>query len=81
MQDKQVYKLPLGTYRSYTPSTDTPMTLLWMAKQVYPDLFPDVDITREVKNYYEEMYGVELSSQQVQRMYHPGREAAAGYKK
>ena len=81
VQDKQVYKLPLGTYRSYTPSTDTPMTLLWMAKQVYPDLFPDVDITREVKNYYEEMYGVELSSQQVQRMYHPGREAAAGYKK
>ena len=63
VQDKQVYKLPLGTYRSYTPSTDTPMTLLWMAKQVYPDLFPDVDITREVKNYYEEMYGVELSSQ------------------
>lgn len=81
VQDKNVYKLPLGTYRSYTPSTDTPMTLLWMAKQVYPDLFADVDITREVKNYYKEMYGVELSGGQVQRMYHPGREAAAGYKK
>lgn len=39
VQDKQVYKMPLGTYRSYTPSSDTPVTLLWMAKTVYPDLF------------------------------------------
>ena len=35
VRDKNVFKLPLGTYRSYTPSTDTPLTLLWMAKQVY----------------------------------------------
>lgn len=81
VQNKNVYKLPLGTYRSYTPSTDTPMTLLWMAKQVYPDLFEDADITEEVKNYYKTMYGVELNDEQVQRMYHPGRDAAAGYKK
>lgn len=81
VQDGHVYKLPLGTYRSYTPSTDTPMTLLWMAKQVYPDLFEDVDITKEVKDYYQAMYGVKLSDKQVERMYHPGRDAAAGYKK
>lgn len=81
VQDGHVYKLPLGTYRSYTPSTDTPMTLLWMAKQVYPDLFEDVDITKEVKDYYQAMYGVKLSDGQVERMYHPGRDAAAGYKK
>ena len=56
------------------------MTLLWMAKQVYPDLFSDVDMTQEVKDYYKELYGVDLSGEQVQRMYHlPG--AAAGYKK
>ena len=67
VQDGHVYKLPLGTYRSYTPSTDTPMTLLWMAKQVYPDLFEDVDITKEVKDYYQAMYGVKLSDEQVER--------------
>ena len=36
---------------------------------------------QEVKDYYKELYGVDLSGEQVQRMYHPGREAAAGYKK
>ena len=81
VQDKAVYKLPLGTYRSYTPGTDTPITLLWMAKQVYPQLFEDVDINKEVKDYYKAMYGVDISDAQVEQMLHPGRDSAAGYKK
>ena len=36
VQKKQVYKMPLGMYRSYTPGADTPVTLLWMAKTLYP---------------------------------------------
>ena len=41
----------------------------------------EIVINAEVKDYYKELYGVDLSGEQVQRMYHPGREAAAGYKK
>ena len=81
VQNKEVYKLPLGTYRSYTPSTDTPVTLLWMAQKVYPELFEDIDIIQEVKNYYKEAYGVELTDEQVDRMYNPGRGASEGFKK
>lgn len=69
--DGQVYKMPLGTYRSYTPSADTPVTFLWMAKTVYPDLFADIDITAEVRDYYEELYGVSLTDEQIDRMYNP----------
>lgn len=79
VQDEQVYKMPLGTYRSYTPSSDTPVTLLWMAKTVYPDLFSDVDITQEVKDYYQEMYQVELTDDQIERMYSPSSEAADNF--
>lgn len=79
VQDEQVYKMPLGTYRSYTPSSDTPVTLLWMAKTVYPDLFSDVDITQEVKDYYQEMYQVELTDDQIERMYNPSSEAADNF--
>lgn len=76
VQNKEVYKLPLGTYRSYTPSADTPVTLLWMAQKVYPDLFSDIDITKEVKDYYQELYGIELTDEQVDRMYNPTAEGA-----
>lgn len=77
--DKQVYKMPLGTYRSYTPSTDTPVTFLWMAKTVYPELFEDIDITAEVKDYYQEMYGVTLTDEQVDLMYNPVSAAGVTY--
>lgn len=76
VQNKEVYKLPLGSYRSYTPSADTPVTLLWMAQKVYPDLFSDIDMTQEVKDYYQELYGIELTDEQVNRMYNPSSEGA-----
>ena len=75
----QVYKLPLGIYRSYTPSADTPMTLLWMAKTVYPELFADIDLTKEVKTYYEKLYGIRLSDAQVSGMFEPRANRADGF--
>ena len=79
VQDKQVYKMPLGTYRSYTPSADTPVTLYWMAKTVYPDFFPDLDITKEVKDYYQDLYQVSLTDDQIERMYNPSSAAAENF--
>lgn len=79
VEEQQVYKMPLGTYRSYTPSTDTPVTFLWMAKTVYPELFEDIDITAEVKDYYQEMYGVALTDEQVDLMYNPTSAAGVTY--
>ncbi len=74
--DGQVYKMPLGTYRTYTPGVDTPMTLEWLASILYPDLFPEFDLTADVRAYYADLYGVELTDEQIEAMYHPS--AAAG---
>lgn len=71
VKDKRVYKMPLGIYRSYTPSADTPLTLLWMAKQVYPALFADIDLTHEVKEYYKAVFGVTLSDADAESMFRP----------
>lgn len=79
VQDKKVYKLPLGIYRSYTPSADTPVTLLWMAKTVYPKLFADIDLNAEVKKYYHELYGISLTDEQVEFMYKPQANRASGF--
>ena len=54
VQDQRVYKMPLGMYRSYTPGIDTPITLLWMAKTVYPALFEDIDVTQRAIDYYQD---------------------------
>ncbi len=79
IQDQRVYKMPLGMYRSYTPGVDTPVTLLWLAKTAYPQLFEDIDITAETKSYYQEVFGIELTDQQAASIFNPTAAAAAGF--
>ena len=79
IQDKRVYKMPLGIYRSYTPGADTPITLMWLAKTVYPELFEDIDVTQKAKEYYKEIFGIDLSDEQVESIFAPSSSAAEGF--
>ncbi len=74
VKDHRVYKMPLGTYRTYTPGVDTPMTLEWLAQAVYPELF-SYDLKEDIRSYYGDLYGVELSDEQIEKMYTPNRDA------
>lgn len=75
VQEKQVYKMPLGSYRTYTPGIDTPMTLEWLAGNLYPELFPEFQIQEDVKKYYHDLYDIELTDEQYEKMYNPARAA------
>ncbi len=75
VKDERVYKMPLGSYRSYTPGVDTPLTLLWVAKTMYPDQFADIDMTQKVKEYYSQIFGIELTDEDVSKMYTPSSDA------
>lgn len=77
--NQRVFKTPLGMYRSYTPGVDTPVTLLWLAKTAYPALFEDVDITAETKNYYKEVFGIELTDDQAASIFAPAANAGTGF--
>jgi len=78
IKNQRVYKCPLGIYRSYTPGADTPVTLLWYAKTIYPELFQDIDLTKEAKEYYHTVFGIELSNEQIETIFAPPSEAAGG---
>ncbi len=79
VENSRVYKMPLGMYRSYTPGVDTPITLLWLAKTAYPQQFRDIDILQETKDYYREVFGVELTDDQAASIFAPAAEAGAGF--
>ena len=79
VQNREVYKMPLGMYRSYTPGVDTPVTLLWLAKTAYPELFEDIDIIQETKTYYNEVFGITLTDDQAASIFAPAAEAGAGF--
>lgn len=65
VQEGRVYKMPLGIYRTFTPAGDAPMTLLWLAKTLYPERFSDIDLEREMSRYYEKGFGARLSRETI----------------
>lgn len=76
VQEGRVHKMPLGSYRTFTPGVDTPVTLLWVAKQMYPEKFADIDIAKEFKDYYKNFFNVELTDEDIEGILNPPREAA-----
>jgi iron complex transport system substrate-binding protein len=54
--------------------------LSWLAQKNYPDLFKDIDMEKEVHTYYEKFYDVQLSPEEINFVFNPKREAAAGVK-
>ena len=79
VRNGRVYKMPLGMYRSYTPGVDTPVTLLWMAQTAYPALFEDIDIINAAKNYYKNVFGIDLTDEQAKSIFAPSVGAGSGF--
>jgi len=76
VKNGQVYKFPLGMYRWYPPASDTPLVLKWLAKTIQPELFADMDIDAEIKEFYQKHYDVTLTDEDIQEIYNPAREAS-----
>ena len=76
VQNGDVYKMPLGMYYWFAPCSDSPLALQWMAKHLYPDLFTDIDMDKEIKDYFQKFYGVTLSDEDLHTLYNPPAESA-----
>lgn len=76
VQNGQVYKMPLGVYYWFPPCSDSPLSLQWLAKNLYPELFEDIDIDQTIKDYYLDFYGITLTDEQLDTLYNPPAESA-----
>ncbi|MEW9121969.1 MAG: ABC transporter substrate-binding protein [Thermotaleaceae bacterium] len=77
VKNKRVYKIPLGIYRWFPPSGDSPLMLQWLAQKNLPDLFT-YDIKEIIRDYYRQYYDYDLTDAEVEGILHPSREAAQG---
>lgn len=80
VQDKKVYKFPLGMYRWFPPASDTPLSLKWLASKTQPELFKDMDMQKEVKEYYKRFYNYELKDDELEQIFNPSSDGS-GLKK
>lgn len=63
VQNGQVYKIPIGGYRWDPPGIETPLMIKWLAKIQHPELFEDMDMREEVKEFYQDVYHYELTDE------------------
>lgn len=79
VKNKQVYKIPLGIYRWFPPSGDSPLMLQWLAQKNHPDLFI-YDMSSVMANFYAKYYDYDLSPEEINRILNPSDLSAEGYK-
>jgi len=59
VKNGRVYLMPQFTVAWDTPVADSIMGELWIAKQLYPDEFEDIDIDDLAEDFYDRFYGIE----------------------
>ncbi|WP_109575100.1 ABC transporter substrate-binding protein [Aminobacter sp. AP02] len=63
-QGKKVYKMPLGGYRWDPPSQESPLTWMWLANLLHPDVF-SYDLRSEMKKAYKTLYNYDLGDDEI----------------
>lgn len=75
VQNKRVYKFPLGSYRAFAPSVDLPILLLWLQARHYPHR--DFQLREKISAYYKEVFDLTLSNAQIEKILNPTAQAGA----
>ena len=76
VENGDFYKMPLGMYYWFPPCSDSPLALQWMAQKLYPELFEDIDMDAEIKEYFQRFYGVTLTDEDLDTLYNPPADSA-----
>ena len=60
-----VYANPNGVFAWDRYSGEEALQVLWVAKQLNPDKFEDIDMVQQTKDFYMQFYGFELTDEQA----------------
>lgn len=64
VENRRVYKVPLGGYRWDPPSQESPLMWMWLADLLHPDVF-NYDLRAEMKDFYQWVYGYALTEDDI----------------
>jgi iron complex transport system substrate-binding protein len=78
VKNKKVFKIPLGIYRWFPPSGDSPLMFYWLAQKNHPDIFT-YSIEDVLVKYYRDHYNYPLTGDEIAFILNPNAAAAAGY--
>jgi iron complex transport system substrate-binding protein len=73
VRDNRVLINPKGVFVWSVRSGESALQPLWAAKTFHSDLFADLDMRKEVRNFYQTFYSYKLSDQQLDGILSPAQ--------
>ena len=68
VKNNKLYRNPVGTFKWDRYSTEEALQLLWAAQHFHPDLFKDIDLVKETREFYTTYYGYNLTEDEAKRI-------------
>jgi iron complex transport system substrate-binding protein len=65
IKNKRIYAIPMGVHVWGNRTVEQPLTVLWAAKAFHPDLFADITIEDEIRDFYARFFKTDLSRDDV----------------
>lgn len=65
IKSRRVHPLPMGLHLWGNRTAEQPLTVLWAASVIRPDLFADLDLPAEVAAFYRAVFGFPLTPDMV----------------
>lgn len=70
-QNGRIYDIPYSISKWHAPSPDSPLTLEWMVSKNFPEDLSKADFEADMKAYYTENYGIDLSDSLMHSILYP----------
>lgn len=65
VRNRHLLVAPCAAHTWANRTAEQPLTVLWAASQFHPSLFDDIDLAAETARFYRDIFGVELSPEQI----------------
>jgi iron complex transport system substrate-binding protein len=68
VKNKRAYGCPEGVFLWGHGSSETPLFVMWLAKLLHPGLFRDIDLVKEIREYYTTFYHYQPTPEEARRI-------------
>lgn len=65
VKDGRILVTPVGAHIWGNRTSEQPLTVLWLATQLYPGMFSQADLRATVHGYYKDFFGADLTDAQI----------------
>lgn len=65
VKEGRILVTPVGAHIWGNRTSEQPLSVLWVATKLYPDLFSEEDLRATVHGYYRDFFGTDLTDEQI----------------